>query len=545
MRTLACVPIMVEDPGTALDEATHAHLAGADMVELRFDALLDGRPECSERAAELIARCPLPVIATCRPAWEGGEYDGDDRERVAFFERLALADGPGQRPPRYIDVELAAYERSANLRQKVDLVTAHDGQRRPDAPGLILSTHDFDGRPADLSRRLLRMREHRGASVHKIAFRARSVRDNLELFETLASRDRPTIALGMGRFGLASRVLAPKFGGLLTFASLRPRSATAPGQPTIADLLGQYRLRSIGPATRVLGIVGDPVEHSLSPAVHNAQLELDGVDAVYVPLPVAGGYESFKASVLALLHDPRLDLLGLSVTMPHKANLARLAAECGHEADALSSAGGVANTLVRTGEAVRVLNTDGPAIADLAQQALGGLAGEEVLLVGAGGVARAAALALSARGAAVRIANRTRRSAEELAAAVAAQGGRARAIGAATPEDAAACRCLVHCTPVGMAGGPDPGGLACPEAALDALRGGAVVVETVYAPADTPLVRAARARGLAVVDGLAVFVAQAAAQYRAFTGLGASADLFDRTARTAHDRGALDRGGTA
>src|SRR5690606_36932426 len=96
---------------------------------------------------------------------------------------------------------------------------------------LILSTHDFNGRPADLTRKILAMQAEPACAVVKVAYRARSIRDNLELFDTLSERQKPTIALGMGEFGLMSRALAPKFGGFLTFASLRDESATAPGQP--------------------------------------------------------------------------------------------------------------------------------------------------------------------------------------------------------------------------------------------------------------------------------------------------------------------------
>lgn len=516
MSTLVCIPIMVDDPHQALQDAEHARLAGADLVEFRLDSFFDGDDERIDPCVHLIEQSPLPCIATCRPTWEGGDYDGTDQDRIALFERL----GTAAHPPRYIDVELAAYARSMNLRQKVDISVQHDKQQREMTTGLILSMHDFESRPATLTRQLLSLREQRNAAVHKIAFRARSLRDNLELFDILAHRDRPTIALGMGGFGLMSRVLAPKFGGFLTFASLRESSATAPGQPTIADLLGLYRFKSITRATKVFGIVGHPVEHSKSPAMHNAGFERIGFDGVYLPMPVAEGYESLKATLTEMLGYAPLDLTGLSVTMPHKENLVRLAREQGWTLDPLADRAGAANTLVREGSHIRITNTDGPAVALCLQDHLD-LMAAPVLVLGAGGMASSCAHALSDAGAHVYIHNRTADRARKLADTVA--GARF----AASLEDLPPVRAIVQCTPVGMAGGPAQDQSPIPADAL----GDAVIVETVYHPLETPLVKAATARGLRVIDGLDVLVMQAAAQFQAFTGCAAPIELFREAAR--------------
>ena len=516
MSSLLCVPIAVDDVHKALDDAQHARLAGADMVEFRLDSYFDGDEQRIEPCVRLIEQSPLPCIATCRPTWEGGEYDGDDQQRIALFERL----GTASHPPRYIDAELAAYTRSMNLRQKIDISVRHEKQQRELSTGLILSTHDFQGRPATLTRQLLNLREQRNAAVHKIAFRARSLRDNLELFDILAHRDRPTIALGMGAFGLMSRVLAPKFGGFLTFASLSEQSGTAPGQATIADMLTVYRVRSITRETKVFGIVGDPVEHSRSPAMHNAGFERIGFDGVYLPMPVAEGYESLKATLTELLGYGPLDLMGLSVTMPHKENLVRLARDQGWTLDELADRAGAANTLVRDGSSTRVMNTDGPAVVECLRRAGVELDGAPVLVLGAGGMASSCALALGDAGARVFVHNRTAEAGRHLAQK--ADGSYADSFDDLPPLSA-----IVQCTPVGMAGGPAPDVSSIPADAL----GDAVIVETVYHPLDTPLVRAAIARGLRIVDGLDVLVTQAAAQFEAFTGKAAPAELFREAAR--------------
>ncbi|MFG0285786.1 MAG: type I 3-dehydroquinate dehydratase [Phycisphaerales bacterium JB039] len=524
MTTLLCVPITVTDATQALAAAARAAELGADLVELRIDEFFSGSGEAGEieQIVRMVADSPVPTIVTCRPVWEGGAYDGDEDARVSLFERLGAAD----RPPRYIDVELAAYARSANFRSKVHLAVDHPGQRRDLATGLILSLHDFAGRPADLTRRLLAMQAEAAAKVLKIAFRARTVRDNLELFDILGQRDRPTIALGMGECGLLSRVLAPKFGAFLTFASLSEQQRSAPGQPTVVELLERYRFRSIGPATRVYGVVGWPVGHSLSPDIHNAGFAAVGHDGVLLPLPVAESYESFKATVLELAEHPRLDLAGLAVTLPHKQHMVRLAREVGWSIDAAAAAIGAANTLaIRRDAGGRpqplVTNTDAGAISALLKQELGPLPGRTVAIIGAGGVARAAAWALAEAGAEVILYNRT----PERAAALADDLGKPAVSG--RPLDAMYTRphdAYINATSVGMAGGPAPE--ASPVDIQRLQPAPSLLLETIYAPAVTPLLGACAAAGWGAIGGARMFVAQGEAQFRLWTGAAPPAGLF-------------------
>lgn len=536
MTTLICIPIMVHDPEAALRDAAAAKAAGADLVELRIDEFFAGEEHQAAAVEGLVADSPLPCIVTCRVAAEGGHYEGHEEARVGLFERLAMAVGPGAHPPRYLDIEQAKLSPAALKR--LMLAMEHPEQERDLAASLIVSSHDFAGRPADLTRRILGMRRQ-PASVLKVAFRARSIRDNLELFDLLLERDRPTIALGMGEFGLMSRVLAPKFGGFLTFASLRPSSATAPGQPTIGELLDLYRFRSIGPATAVYGVVGYPVGHSISPQVHNAGFGAIGHDGVYLPMPIIEGYESFKATLGELLDHPRLNLRGLSVTIPHKENLVRLARESGWEIDPVAAAVGAGNTLVAERHSdgrvsrCRVLNTDVPALVDSLRELTGDLAGKRVAVVGAGGVGRAAAYGLAAAGAQVTVYNRTPERGRTLAESLAGVSGPGT-IAAADPGLLAAARpdAYINCTPMGMAGA-GLGPAAIPEEILSNSAPGAVVLDTVYNPEDTALVLAARKAGLRAAGGVSMFVRQAAAQFSAWTGVPPPTGLFERTAREA------------
>lgn len=540
MPTLVCVPIMVESVERAIADAVLAGEHGADLVEYRIDELfstLDDLPD----VVRLVDGSPLPCIVTCRPIWEGGFYDGDEDERVAMFERLGTSDTP----PRYIDAELAAYARSANERMKIDLAVDHPGQQRDLRTRLILSSHDFSGRPADLTRRVLKMQSEPAAAVHKVAFRARSLRDNLELFDLLAESPKPMIALGMGEFGLMSRILAPKFGGFLTFASLRDEATTAPGQPSLHDLLETYRFRSIGRATKVYGIVGWPVGHSRSPLIHNAGFEQVGHDGVYVPMPVASGddpetsYASLKATLLEFIEHPSLDFAGCSVTLPHKENLVRLARERGWSLDRVSEASGSANTVVverdeRGGAAsVRVANTDAAAALHGLERELGSLRGKRVLMLGAGGVARAIAFALAGEGAELLVTNRTTSRAERLAADInEAHAGAATALDWSDRESTKA-DAVVHCTSMGMSGGPAPEESPLGPDAFAYLPPETVLLETVYAPVRTTLLSMARDAGWRILDGVEMFVEQGAKQFELWTGCPAPRENFARLVRDA------------
>ncbi|MEZ6209871.1 MAG: type I 3-dehydroquinate dehydratase [Phycisphaerales bacterium] len=326
MSTLICVPIMVENPHEALDDAMLARAKSAELVEYRVDSLFKGDEESTHAVEELVAESPLPCIITCRPKWEGGNgggYEGTEEARLALFEHLVSLD----QPPRYIDIELSAIERTPGFIDRVIAARTNRQGGQNSGPTLLISVHDFAQRPADLYKMMSKMRRFDACRVHKYAWRARSIRDNLELFELLRERDRPTIALGMGEFGLMSRVLAPKFGGFLTFASLRDDSATAPGQPTLEELLNLYRFRSINAKNRVYGVIGWPVAQSRSPHIHNASFEAIEHNGVYLPLPVIEGWESFKATLGALLDDQHLDFAGCSVTIPHKEHLLRRAGD--------------------------------------------------------------------------------------------------------------------------------------------------------------------------------------------------------------------------
>jgi len=565
--TLLCVPILFDDPTQAMSAAREARDRGADVVEYRVDSFFTGDAAViSEQTAAILSivkSSPLPCIVTCRPVLEGGQYDGPDDARISLLEHLGTSSYPAgtgpsdeaaaasaDSPPAYIDVELATYARSENIKQKINLAVDHPTQVRDTSSGLILSVHDFHTRPPDLIRRIEQMYAEPAARIVKVAYRARSLRDNLELLDILAEvRQRasvlgkPMIALAMGPFGLMSRVLAPKFDAFLTFASLRRNSATAPGQPVINELLDLYRFRSISSTTRVYGVIGYPVEHSLSPLVHNAGFEATQVDAVYLPLPVPPEYEHFKATLPELIDHVHLDFHGCSVTMPHKEHLVRLARELRDEGDSrwkiepLVERCGAANTLTierdprGNATAMTLSNTDATSAWSLLSPLI--VPPAPICILGVGGTARAIASILLEHACPVLLLNRTHENAlhvvEELRATAPA-GADIRAITVSGLRDSKACA-VINCTPVGMGTGPAPEASPLSEAELATLGPECVVMDCVYAPLETPLLRMARARSLRTIDGASMFVRQAGDQFERWSRQHAPTQLFDRIVR--------------
>ncbi|BAM02710.1 type I 3-dehydroquinate dehydratase [Phycisphaera mikurensis] len=520
--TLLCCPITVNDADDALAACGRAAEAGADLVEFRCDRFTDDR----DALARLVADASLPCIVTLRHASEGGGFSGLESLRVGLL--LFLSQQP--RPPAYLDFEHARLA-ALSAGERADL---EDAATRC---GLILSTHDFAGRPADLDRRVLAMADTPGVRVLKAAWAARSLRDNLQAFELIERRLAPTAALCMGDAGLPSRVLARKFGGFVTFAAADRASGTAPGQPTIAELRDLYRWDAIGPATRVYGVIGDPVGHSKSPALHNAGFDASGFDGVYLPMPIPAGYEHLKATLSAWLDHGSLRFRGASVTIPHKADLLRFAEERGATIDPLAARIGAANTLI-VGEdgALAVRNTDCDAALGVVRRALGGvgLRGAAVAVLGAGGVSRAVVAGFADAGCRVTVFNRSVERARSLAAAFGVEA-------APLAEAAAgAADVWINATSIGMETAEDPAPDASPLPDPPGSWGpGTVVFDTVYTPPETRLLRDAAAAGCVTAGGTAMFLAQAAAQFEAWTGVEAPEAVFG-SGGAGHPAGAIE-----
>jgi len=509
--TRLCVAIFVRDLSRAQRDAIAAAEGGADMVELRIDQFTD-----KDQLVLLLQSISLPVIVTCRSVWEGGECELSTEDRLARLE-LAATSGAA-----YVDVELETYRRNKLLEEVNSAIPR--GKRA----GMIVSTHDFTGRPPRLTNLLTEMEQGAG-DVNKIVWTARTIRDNLEAFEILHHPTKPTIALCMGESGLISRVLAKKFGAFLTFAGIRKQEVTAPGQLSLDEMKQLYRWDSIGPHTKVYGVVGHPVAHSMSPAIHNAAFEKTGFDGIYLPLLVNEGYESFKAFMESFLAFGPLDLSGLSITIPHKQNALRYLQEKGAAIDDLAAKIGAVNTIAieGTGSACRLrgLNTDYGAILDSITTKLGisreKLADYRVAVIGAGGTGRTAVAALSSCGATVVVYNRTRNRADALAEEFNGKPGHVVAASLEKLCDSC-CQIYLNTTSIGMHPHIDasPLGEAPPR-----LSAGSLVFDTVYNPMRTKLLDQAQQAGAQTINGVEMFVRQAVAQFEMWTGLPAPVEI--------------------
>jgi 3-dehydroquinate dehydratase / shikimate dehydrogenase len=493
--TYLCVPIFVKDRAQTLRDVAIAAEAGAEMVELRLDRTGD------VDLADIIDSAGIPCLATCRPRWEGGYFERNEVHRMAMLERaIPFA--------AYVDVELKAGHQFIH--------------RAAIAPGgnyskLIVSSHDFAGRPERLYN-IVREMNALPIKAIKIAWTARTIRDNLEAFELLQTKQKPTIALCMGEAGLLSRVLAKKFCAFLTFASSSAGEETAPGQITIHDMKRLYRWDAIGPSTKVYGVVAHPVRHSMSPAIHNAGFDAIGFDGVYLPMLVESSYESFKAFMETFVPFEGLHLSGLSITIPHKENALRYLKEKGAEIEPLAEQIGAVNTIAIDGGKLRGFNTDYAAILDTITQALGtsrdGLKGLRIAVIGAGGTGRTAVAGLTAHGATVVIYNRSKEKADALAAEF---NGKTGKVVSARMEKLCdnCCEVLINTTPLGMHPNVDASPLRHDASAL---RPEMLVFDTIYNPMKTKLLAQAEAVGAKTVGGVEMFVRQAAGQFSAWTG---------------------------
>lgn len=513
---LIAVSIFVSDASevdSAIARAVRAAEQGAQLVEWRVDVLADAQAG-RFAAAQLVDRCPLPAIVTCRGEGEGGMFAGDEADRLELIMHVLRQTVR----PRYVDLEHSAFSTLADNDRNGLIELLRDGASET---RLILSHHDFNGRPADLIRRVGAMTAEPACDVVKIAWRARSLRDNLEAFDLLRERAKPMIALCMGQFGLMSRVLQGKFGGLVTYASDAQDEETAPGQPTIEELVHRDRFATIARGTQVFGVIGWPIEHSLSPVIHNAGFEATGFDGVYLPLPVPPEWEHFKASLSSMLDHEALHFRGASVTMPHKQHLVRFVKEHGGRIDDFAQRAHAANTLfVHDDGTLGCINTDGPAIVRALARGMkldaSQLAGRNIAVLGTGGAARAAALALSDAGATVIVFSREKKRADAMVDALRPKV----LIGTIVSGDRATMDCesydvIVNATPVGMEGAAAP---TSPLPGSVELNASTAVLDMVYAPSMTPFIEAAQAAGATAVTGMSFFVLQAAMQFERWTG---------------------------
>jgi 3-dehydroquinate dehydratase / shikimate dehydrogenase len=495
--TRLCVPIFCRDSEQIRRDVARAIEAGADLVELRLDTYDD-----VDDTLLLAMQVDFPFLLTRRPERQGGESAEDDDTRYELLQNHRK----GFPEKTLVDLEWDG-QRTMEYRE---LLNEH----------AIVSQHDFQGRPATLTRTYIDMCRS-DAGVVKIAWMARSIRDCVEALQLLDLRHKPSVMICMGEAGMVSRILCGKFGAYLTFASLEKLSATAPGQLSIDELKSIYRWDAIARSTKVYGVVGSPIAHSMSPAIHNAGFGATDWDGVYVPLLVEPGWESFKAFCEVYFDFKPLDLSGLSITIPHKENALRYAKDKGWRVDPLAERIGAVNTYDVANRFAT--STDYAAILDTITTSLSidraGLKGLRITVIGAGGTGRTAVAALAHFGASVTVVNRTLDRAQALAAEF---GATARAMDelAAIESDV-----FVNTTSLGMSPNIDTSPF---DAGTPKLTTSTLVFDTVYNPLQTKLLKQATDAGAKTVGGIEMFVRQAAGQFSLWTSVDAPVDVMRR-----------------
>jgi 3-dehydroquinate dehydratase/shikimate dehydrogenase len=487
--TKICVTLTQETTAGIVDRmADLAHLA--DLFEIRGDLVLD-----LDLLAILRSKT-RPLVFSCRRRRDGGRWeDTEPRRRFVLLEAV-------KRGFDYVDVE--------HQSEFLDVMMEKSGK------GLIVSFHDLEATPADLDG-LYRAMCRKGADFVKIAVTPRSFGDVARLIGLASRINSETgprlIPIALGPTGLLTRILAGRWGAPLTYACTAEGAEAGPGQIPVGHMVDLYRARTVTPATRLYGILGSDVTRSLSPILHNRAFEARKIDGVYVPLQT----DALEPFVEAL---PRLGLSGFSVTRPYKvaivAHIQRL-----EEAAALCQS---VNTVVVRDGALEGSTTDGSGLLAPLKREID-VKGRAVVILGAGGAARAAALALQRRGARVLVLARDPAKAALVATTLGCAHG-----DLSTLKDRE-WDILINATPLGSSAAPE----ATPVPA-SLHRAGSVVLDMVYDPVETRLLREAKAAGCVIIDGLEMLLAQAALQFEAWTGLEAPYEAMKSAAFPAQDR---------
>jgi 3-dehydroquinate dehydratase / shikimate dehydrogenase len=455
-----------------------------DLAELRID-LLDTAE--LEAIADFPAKAGIPLILTCRKVIDGGLWSGSERER----EDLLLKSMEGS----FSFIDLEEDERSEVLTDRA----VEKGIR------IIRSFHDFDKVPEDLSIRLEEM-SARGDLV-KAAVMPGGIADVLVLFQIAESwkGTHPTednlILLGMGAYGVVTRILAQKMGCYLTFCSPGGAEA-APGHMSWDTLHNLYRLHESDDKTRIYGIIGNPVLHTRSPQIHNPGFKAAGVNAVYVPFTVDDVPVFFELAEF-------LDIKGFSVTVPHKL----IVRDHLDREDPAVSAIASCNTVIRTLNGWEGYNTDVQGFICPLIEKSGSLKGKTAAVIGAGGAARAVVYALLKEGCDVSIFNRT----ESRAAALAEElGGKGYSLDRLKDEmdKGKSYDFLIQTSSVGMQGAEGPSN----PVPFYKFTGRELVYDIIYTPPVTDIMQRAVDAGAEILGGMPMLQEQARAQFRLFTG---------------------------
>jgi len=487
-----CVPVGAES-FEELRAQTQLAVEVAGIVELRLDYL---REVEIEKLSSFLNSLSIKTLLTFRPKEQGGKSSASLEERITFWTEAKNL------PATFFDFEL-------------DLATILKDDDEIDWRRVIVSHHDFEKTPDDLEK-IYEAMTQTPARVLKIATQANDATDSikhLQLLERAKREGRELIPIAMGEAGKFTRILFPSLGSFLTYAALDEESGTAPGQVAAKDLHGLYRFYQLNTQTKITGLVGRPVSHSLSPHIHNKGFETRGVDAVYLLFDISDVSAFLKRIVHPCTREVDLNFFGLSVTAPHKQNVMKHLDWVDETAKEI----GAVNTVVVENDLLFGYNTDAVGFITPLKNSYGELKDARCALIGAGGAARASSWALRNEGANVTIFARDS----------------AKAKGSfdldCKPLDGAnfgGFDIVVNTTPLGTKGKLENE----TPAVAEQLKGVGLVYDLVYNPFTTVFMREAQSVYIPTIGGLEMLVAQAAKQFKLWTGLDAPKEVMSRAA---------------
>jgi 3-dehydroquinate dehydratase/shikimate dehydrogenase len=491
-----CIAVTGSDAADMVEKA-EMFVRDNPFVEFRLDYL--ARPALALPKIKKFAEYHPHVvsIATCRRAASGGKFKGSVASQLQILAKAA--DSGCQ----LIDIELQSAQKA-----KPEQI-----QRLRSRGALILSYHDFRA-THKLEETLTKMTSV-PADFYKLVTTATTLSDNVQMMKFLEKHgdNHSIVGLCMGEQGIVSRVLGVRAGSAFTFAAASAGEETGPGQVAADELRSTYRIDQVDAATRVYAVVGDPVAHSLSPPIMNAALRRENVNGVYLAL-----HAKTLNDLLTCVRD--IPIHGLSVTMPYKEAILKYL----DNTDSHTTKIGACNTVVRAQDGkLYGFNTDTAGVVRPLEQRIN-LAGARILVLGAGGAARAAVFGLKERGCEVYILNRSAGPAQKLA-----RSAHARTIKRIDLKKLS-FDVIINATPVGMGSSKD-------SPLTDKEINARYLFDMIYDPPETRLVLMAKARGVEVIPGLEMFVHQAARQFEIWTGKPAPWDEMLRVVNLAmHER---------
>ena len=487
-----CIALGFAEPEQLLEHARQEVESGESFLEFRLDYLPQPAIGIEIIRDFLKEHADCTILATCRRHQNQGKFNGSIEEQIRILEAAVDAGA------KAVDVEI---ETAENASVRLDKLRAR--------AQLIVSYHNYEGTPSldQVLRRMLKI----DASAYKIVTTARKPSDNQRILALSRAHGRESlIVLAMGEIGFPTRVLSPAFGGIYTYAAPNTAEGTASGQVSARHLRNLYRIDKFSKAAKIYGVIADPVRHSISPAVHNRAFQARRIDSVYLPFLV-NPPQLKDFLVLA----EKLPIAGFSVTIPHKQKLLRYL----DSVDPLARRIGAVNTVWRKAGRWRGTNTDAAGVTvPLAKKIR--LSKSTVLLVGNGGAARGAAFALTDAGAKVSIVGRNPDRVRALAKVCGGEPLLKEQL------DGRKFDALVHSTPLGMFPHVN-------ECFFDGDIPADLIMDMVYNPLETMLVKRALEQKKTVVPGIQMFLEQAAQQFEIWTGESAPRAAMEKAATEA------------